>query len=96
MSTKPEDPYLEIARSNLEFWMECYQDQVMEKNHVLNRLRKTEEREWRKILYRWLAMVEEDMERFRKAIENAKDIFEQTERVAEGDVHGHGGGVLLV
>ncbi len=89
--SKREDPDLEAARLNLEWWMECYQDQVMEKNHVLNRLRRTEDKEWRSILYRWLGMVEEEMEEYRRAIEHAESIYQEAAGLASGDVHGYGG-----
>jgi len=85
--SKREDPDLEAARQNLEFWMGCHQDQVMEKNHVLNRLRRTEDREWRRILYRWLGMVEEEMEEYRRAVENAEAIYREAEGLASVDVH---------
>ncbi len=83
-----ESAYMEMARENLEFWMECHQEAVKEKNLLLDRLRHTEESEWRSMMFRWLTLVEHDQEKYRRAIENAEDIFRQIE-AADSDVHGY-------
>jgi hypothetical protein len=67
----------------------------MEKNLILDRLRHTEDKAWRSLLFRWLIIVEQDMEKYRKAIENAESIFGQIE-APESDVHRHGRGSVMV
>jgi hypothetical protein len=96
MYRQKEDAWVAMARDNLEWWMECHQEAIMEKNQILDRLRHIEDKEWRSLLFRWLMIVEQDMEDYRRAIENAESIFRETEKLAESNVYGHGGQGVLV
>lgn len=80
-SRTDETSTLSTARDNLEFWLEQHQWQVKEKNLILDRIRhlKGDESkpEWKAKLFKWLNIVELDMETMRGRVENATEIYNE-------------------